>query len=323
MNIESTAEIKADESLVMIVYGKGGVGKTTFAATAPGVLILDFENGSKYLGQRGIKAAVVRLSAWLTEQDKHELRTEIKKYQTIVVDPLGEAMEKLMDSSSLNGPKYRQPDGSLTMAGWGEAKKKMRAFIKWLRDTGKNVIIIAHDSEEKDGEQIVHRIQVATKLREELPTIVDVISYMGVRMVNGRPVRMLYTPRQGEAWESKDRTGRVPLAVEVSEKSGFEDFLASLAPIKSPPVAGHPQRQIPPDRRTATPPPKHSTPDQNPSPQGRNDWAKYWERAAGGIVNEQYRTSLIERLWEAVERNDPAAAKDAENEIIHALQEAV
>ena len=318
MNIESTADIKADESLVMIVYGKGGVGKTTFAATAPGVLILDFESGSKYLGQRGIKAAVVRLSAWLTEEDKRELRAAIKKYQTIVVDPLGEAMEKLMDSFSLNGPKYRQPDGSLTMAGWGEAKKKMRAFIKWLRDTGKNVIIIAHDSEEKDGEQIVHRIQVATKLREELPAIVDVISYMGVRMVDGRPARVLYTPRQGEKFESKDRTGRVPLTVEVREKSGFADFLSSLAPIKSPPVAGHPRANPPGAANRDTPPP-----DQDASPQGRNEWAKYWERAAGGIVNEQYRTSLIERLWEAVERNDPAAAKDAENEIIHALQEAV
>ena len=50
MKLENTSEIIPEENLVMIVYGKGGTGKTTFAASAPKPLILDFENGSKYLG---------------------------------------------------------------------------------------------------------------------------------------------------------------------------------------------------------------------------------------------------------------------------------
>ena len=64
MLIENTAQIKAEDNLVMIVYGKGGVGKTTFAASAPKTLILDFENGTKYLGSRGLKADVARFSSW-------------------------------------------------------------------------------------------------------------------------------------------------------------------------------------------------------------------------------------------------------------------
>lgn len=244
MRIEKTTEIKAGASLVMIVYGQGGVGKTTFAASAPGVLLLDFENGSKYLGQRGLQADVVRFSRWLTPQDKRDLQNALPEYETIVVDPLGEAMEHLLVSDELASKKYRQSDGSLTMAGWGEAKKRMRSFIRWLRNTGKNVIIIAHDTEEKDGDRIVHRIKVATKLREEIPTIVDVISYLGVRMVEGQMVRMLYTPRQGDDFESKDRTGRAPVSVTVSEKTGYADFQAALGPIASPiedpPVARQP-----------------------------------------------------------------------------------
>ena len=323
MVIENTRMIKGPTSLVMIVYGKGGVGKTTFAASAPGVLILDFENGSKYLGDRGIKADVVRFARWMSPEDKRKLQSAVKKYETIVVDPLGEAMEKLLDSAELNSRKFRQSDGSLTMSGWGEAKKQMRSFIKWLRDTGKNVIIIAHDAEEKDAEGIVHRIQVATKLREEIPTIVDVISYLGVRMVESQPVRILYTPRQGDQFDSKDRTGRVPLSVQVGEKTGYADFLAALAPIAAPVneplVVGQPPEKTPPWAKLDTPATQKPA-GGDPVAGGPIDWARYWERQAKPIVNAQHREALIGRVREAVKRNDIAAAKEVEQEIIHALQ---
>jgi replication-associated recombination protein RarA len=53
MVIENTQSMKNDDNIVMVLYGKGGVGKTTFVASAPKPLLIDFENGSKYLGQRG------------------------------------------------------------------------------------------------------------------------------------------------------------------------------------------------------------------------------------------------------------------------------
>ncbi len=53
MLIENTAQIKAEDNLVMIVNGKGVVGKTTFAASAPKTLIFDFEIGKRGLKGRG------------------------------------------------------------------------------------------------------------------------------------------------------------------------------------------------------------------------------------------------------------------------------
>ncbi|MCL2480148.1 MAG: ATP-binding protein [Spirochaetaceae bacterium] len=232
MTIENTSEIKPTGNLVMVVYGKGGVGKTTFAATAPDPLILDFENGTKYLGERGFNIQVVRIQDWFKEADKKDLSEVIKPFKTIILDPLGEAMEKLINGNTLSGAKYRQHDGSLTMSGWGEAKKQMRNFIKWLRDSGKNIILVAHVSEEKNGEELVNRIQVATKLREEIPNIVDVISYMGVKTLEGKQLRLLYTPRQGDLFDSKDRTGRIPVTIEISEENGFQDFLSAMKPVK-------------------------------------------------------------------------------------------
>jgi len=231
MLIENTAQIRAEDNLVMIVYGRGGVGKTTFAATAPKPLIIDFENGTKYLGSRGYAVDVIRPEHWFSTQEQRDLAGLMNGYETIVLDPLGEMMDKIISSPYLNGSKYRQGDGSPTMAGWGEVKKQMRNFIKMLRDQHKNVIIVSHVSEVRTESGLEKRIQVATKMSDELPTMVDMISYMGIQKKDEEYVRVLYTPAQGGLFDSKDRLGRVPEIVEVSEGNGFFDLLNAMRPL--------------------------------------------------------------------------------------------
>lgn len=232
MTIEKSSAIKAEDNLVIIVYGKGGVGKTTFAASAPNPLILDFENGTKYLGERGFDVDVIRMKNWLTAKDKTDLVSMLEGYETIVIDPLGEAMEKLIDSPDIKGAKFRASDGGLTMAGWGEVKKQMRSFIKFLRDTGKHVIIVSHVTEIQVDQVLEHRIQVATKLSDEIPNMVDVIAYMGVTRKNDEVLRVLYIPQQGGNFDSKDRTGRFPQTIQISEQNGWGDFISSRKPLK-------------------------------------------------------------------------------------------
>jgi phage nucleotide-binding protein len=228
MTVEKTKDIDPGKNIVMVVYSRGGVGKTTFGASAPNAIVFDFENGTKYLGERGINVDVVRMNKWFSTDEKNQLPGMVKNYDSIVIDPLGEAMDKLIDSAEINGKKYRATDGSPTMAGWGEIKKQMRNFIKWLRGTGKNVILVAHENEIQTEEGLTHRIQVATKLSEEIPNMVDVISYMAVRKDENGMQRLLYTPQQGGSFDSKDRLGKIPEVVEVSELNGWNDFLDSM-----------------------------------------------------------------------------------------------
>ena len=228
MIVETTKSVKAENNLVMIVYGKGGVGKTTFAASAPNALILDFENGTKYLGERGIDVDVIRMKAWFKPEEIRQLGELMKSRDVIVIDPLGEAMEKLINSPYITGKQYRQGDGSLTLSGWGEVKRQMRNFIKWMRDSGKHVIIVSHVSEVKTDQGLEKRIQVATGLADEIPNMVDVISYLGVQKNDEGYVRALYTPSQGGLFDSKDRTGRIPMVVEVGEHTGWSDLMKAM-----------------------------------------------------------------------------------------------
>lgn len=194
----------------MMAYGAGGTGKTTFASTFPKPLLLDFENGAKYFGERGIKVDVAVFKSWLTPEDKKELAKVLDNYETIIVDPIGEAMDKLInDVDAISGSKYRQNGGDLTMAGWGEVKKQMRNFIKWLRDSGKNVVLIAHVDEHSDGDMIVKRPLIATKLSDEIITMVDVVGYMRVVEVDGEVKRLIQVDGTDQKVISKDRTGKL------------------------------------------------------------------------------------------------------------------
>lgn len=210
MEIKNTSEYPKVANLVMMVYGMGGVGKTTFAASFPKPLLLDFENGAKYFGDRGIKVDVAVFKDWLTANDKKELRDAMANYETIIVDPIGEAMEKLInDTTTVTGSKNRQSDGSLTAAGWGAVKKEMRNFVKYLRDSGKNVVLVAHVDEKMDDEQLVKRPLIATKLSDELITMVDVVGYMRTVEKDGETKRIIQVDGTDSKVISKDRTGKL------------------------------------------------------------------------------------------------------------------
>ena len=150
MKIINTGNPEIKPSVIMLLYGEGGVGKTTFASTAPNPILADCEGGTKYFGLRGITINVAQIEKW---SDMKEFFAIVQKenYATIIIDPIGELMEKLKRFMIERGDtKLVQRDGAPTMAGWGWLKDQMRSYLKLLRDTGKNVLIIAHLEEKHD-----------------------------------------------------------------------------------------------------------------------------------------------------------------------------
>jgi len=251
MEIKNTKDYSKIPNLVMMVYGMGGVGKTTFAATFPKPLLLDFENGAKYFGERGIEVDVALFKHWPTLEDKKALATAIENYETVIVDPIGEAMEKLInDTNTISGSKFRQNGGDLTMAGWGEVKKQMRNFIKFLRDSNKNVILVAHVDEKMDDEVLVKRPLIATKLSDEIITMVDVVGYMRTVEKDGQTVRLIQVDGTDSKVISKDRTGKLGKYL----KPEYSYIAAQLAP--KPVEKTEPVDEEPKEEEEAAPTPK-------------------------------------------------------------------
>lgn len=215
MKLFNSLDPQEKPSILMVVYGEGGVGKTTFAATAPRPIIADCENGSKYFGLRGIEAQVALIESWADMQEFLEVALT-DQFDTVIIDPVGELMEKLIrymiDKAD---SKLVQKDGNPTMAGWGWLKQTMRNFLKVMRDSGKNIIIVAHVQEKDDEGRIIKRPMVATKLSEELVNLVDVVGYMTtVNDESGETKRVIIVDPSSDKFVAKDRTGRLGKYIE-------------------------------------------------------------------------------------------------------------
>jgi len=215
MKVFNSLEPTIKPSILMVVYGEGGVGKTTFAATAPKPIIADCENGSKYFGLRGIESDVALIENWGDMQEFMEVSLT-DKYETIIIDPIGELMEKLVRYMvNKADSKLVQKDGNPTMAGWGWLKQTMRNFLKVMRDSGKNIIIVAHVQEKDDEGRMIKRPMVATKLASELVNLVDVVGYMTtVTDAEGDTKRVIIVDPTSDKFVAKDRTGQLGKYIE-------------------------------------------------------------------------------------------------------------
>lgn len=205
MKITKSDDPQAKPSIIMLVYGNGGVGKSTFASTAPKPLLVDCENGSKYFGLRGIKMDIAHISTWSDMQGIFDV-AKSGEYETIVIDPIGELMEKLKNFMVAKADrKLVQSDGSPSMAGWGWLKDTMRSTLKIIRDSGVNLLIVAHVDEKDVEGTLVKRPKIMTKISEELIAFVDVVGYMQAVTIEGETKRLIRV-QPSETYEAKDRT---------------------------------------------------------------------------------------------------------------------
>jgi phage nucleotide-binding protein len=214
MKIINTADPSVKPPINMIVYGDGGVGKTSFVTTAPKPLLLDLEGGSKYFGLRGIKLDVATIESW-SEIDEVIKYAAANGYETLAIDPIGELMALLRRyMESLKDSKLTMKDGSPTQAGWGYMKQNMRSFLRKVRDARMHTIVIAHvDPKDDEGRQIMYPM-VETKIRQEMINMFDIVGYMTIIGAGESAKRAIIVDPESDKYKSKDRTGQLGKYIE-------------------------------------------------------------------------------------------------------------
>ena len=190
----------------LLVYGMPGVGKTSFAARTEDVLIADVEHGAKLLGLHGIKADVATISKW---EDMQELYAALQggKYKTVVIDPIGELLDKLLTSLKVtHGTKGGE---ALSLQGWGLAKERFRSMIRAFRDLDVNVVLVAHSSEKKEEDMLHVRPKLQANLDEDVCAMMDIVGYLKIVTQDKQKIRRLFT-QPTDKYYAKDRSGLLP-----------------------------------------------------------------------------------------------------------------
>ena len=187
-----------------MIYGEPGTGKTTASATAPNAIMADAEKGSHFLGSQGLDIDIASITSW---SEMSEFYKEAQDYDTVVLDPVGELMDKIIQQCIDEGLKSKS--GTLTLQGWGVAKMKMKKMLTSFRDLDANLIIVAHSEETKTDKGLVKRPKIQSKLVDDMEAMMDVIGYLQVIETEEKQERRLYV-QPTEEYHAKDRTGCLP-----------------------------------------------------------------------------------------------------------------
>lgn len=138
----------ADEQpfLTMLVYGQAGVGKTVFASTAPNPLFIVCDTGTLSIRDKKITKLDVK-SYKEVEEVYGELRSGKLKFETVVIDTLGNIQKKHMDMLLAASGRDQA-----TIADWQKNIETTRKLVRKFRDLPCNVIFILHEAMEKDDQ---------------------------------------------------------------------------------------------------------------------------------------------------------------------------
>lgn len=171
-----------DDAVVlnMVIYGQPGTGKTTLALSAPDPVDIDADLGMKRVEKR------FQTTSLPLENYDHAVAllegTELAPFKTIVIDTLGKFIERMADSLIAKNPKNRRTDSAQpSMQGWGAIKSEFQSFLRKAKKHNKHLIFVAHEKEDKDGDNRIVRPDVMGSSGKDLVKELDIMGYVQMR----------------------------------------------------------------------------------------------------------------------------------------------
>lgn len=174
--IKKPNELQVKKTLSALIYGQPGMGKTTLALSAPHPLLLDFDGGVHRVNAAH-RVDTVQITKW-EEVDEVMQSPEIANYATFVIDTAGKMLSFMDKYIMQNNQKMRKADGTLSLQGYGVRKNMFINFVNQVSLMGKSVIFVAHEREEKNGEEKQIRPEIGGSSAGDLIKELDLVGYM-------------------------------------------------------------------------------------------------------------------------------------------------
>lgn len=182
IKIIKTSEMTV-ENVVVTIYGSPSSGKTSLAFTAKNPLMLDFDNGvHRAYGLTG-NEPIVKCKAW---QDVDGItKADLEGFDTLIVDTVGSMTAAIQT--------YAEQKGKKGMQLFGEVGNIYKSFVNKIKSWGKDVVFIAHFTEEKKGEEIITRLDAVGNIaKNNVYQSSDLLGYLclnnGVRLLDFNPI---------------------------------------------------------------------------------------------------------------------------------------
>lgn len=150
---------EGEKKIRMLIAGYPGIGKSTLALSAPKPLHIDVDFGIDRIEPRYRKPYIQPATY---EEILSDLTPEnVRDFDTLVFDTGGRLISLMSLWAIHQNPKMGQRDGSLSLKGYGVIKREFNRLMDFcFYELKKNIIVVFHATEEKDGENTRLRIKV-------------------------------------------------------------------------------------------------------------------------------------------------------------------
>ncbi|WP_045736775.1 ATP-binding protein [Xanthomonas sp. MUS 060] len=172
--VRSSDPIKVTR-LNLCIYAAPGLGKTSISFTADKPLLLDFDRGAHRATNR---KDTVQVESW--DDVASITSNDLADFNTVVVDTAGRALDVLTADIIRRYPKLGR-GGALTLQGYGTLKSEFVAWLKHLNSLGKDVVLIAHMDEQRNGDEIIERLDVQGGSKGEIYKAADAMGRLSIR----------------------------------------------------------------------------------------------------------------------------------------------
>lgn len=219
--IKNPAEVKFEPIMKCLIYGQPGIGKSSAAVSAPNPVLLDCDNGVHRM-QPNHRPPFLPVKSY--DDVLKVLNEEVAGFDSIVIDTAGKLLDYMAQWLISNNPKLGRKDGMLTLQGYGSRKYEFINLLKRVTTMGKHLIFVAHELEERNGDDRIIRPEVGGSSGADLIKELDIVGYMEAI---GRKRTISFSP--SDKYYAKN-SARLPEIIDVPELSDGQDnvFLVGI-----------------------------------------------------------------------------------------------
>lgn len=175
--IKKPSELVSTNVLKVLIYGQPGIGKSTIALSAPNPVLLDFDGGVNRVNGAH-QCPTLQVNSW-DEVIEVMKGGELAQFSSIIIDTAGKMLDFIASFVMRNEPKYKMRDGSLSLKGFGARKTVFVNFLSECMIIKKNLVFVAHEKEDKDGDRRFIRPEIGSASNQgDLIKELDLVGYM-------------------------------------------------------------------------------------------------------------------------------------------------
>lgn len=169
-------DLKQDIKFKGLIYGQPGIGKSTLALSSPNPVMIDFDGGIKRV-EPHLRVPSLQVEDYATVLEFLN-SSEVKPFDTIVIDTMGKGLEFMEPYLIKQNPKNATGSGALSLMGYKARKIEFNNLLKLVGRLNKSILFVAHEKEEKNGDEKIIRPDIPGSSGADLIKELDFVGYM-------------------------------------------------------------------------------------------------------------------------------------------------